>query len=229
MPFIVEIIDHASGDQLPLLLHSDGLPEPLPNEFILGRRHLSANTSTRNPGGIAAFWRWMEREKIQFTDLIAGKHPLTESHISTGLIDFLHREQNSGRKVRKIAISPDTFNKRLTTVQQFVEWCFDMEISQGTDVESDYERLVERKRFIHRQLSRHSVARLRGSVLDVEIKEIAAPYLEYYDKSLTEIQKEFSKEVDFPYTLPQQLGYENPPPGRNSRSAKSSAASYPNL
>jgi integrase len=158
MPFTVEIIDHASGDQLPLLLDSNGLPEPLPNEFVLGRRHLSANTITRNLREIAVFWRWLERDKIQFTDLIAGKHPLTEAQISTGLIDFLRREQNMGRKVRKIAISPDTFNKRLTTIRQFIEWCFDMEISQGTHVESDYERLVERKRFIHRQLSRHFVA-----------------------------------------------------------------------
>lgn len=68
-----------------------------------------------------------------------------------------------------------------------------------------------------------------GSVSDVDIKEIVQAYLEYYDKSLAEIQKEFSKEVEFPYTLPQQLGYENPPPGRNSHSVKTSAAGYPNL
>lgn len=39
----IETINHPSGDQLLLLLDSNGLPIPTPNEFIMDRRSLSTN------------------------------------------------------------------------------------------------------------------------------------------------------------------------------------------
>ena len=60
----IEIITHPSGDQLPLLVDGNGLPIPTPNEFIMGRRNLSANTLIRNLRELSVFYSWLENEKI---------------------------------------------------------------------------------------------------------------------------------------------------------------------
>ncbi|WP_034379371.1 hypothetical protein [Herbaspirillum sp. CF444] len=141
MPFTVEITNHPSGDQLPLLIDQDGQPIPWPNEFILGRRYLAANTLVRNLREIAIFWRWLEREQINLAEVVSGARRLGEAQISTSLIDFLRRDQNTAKKVRKISIVPGSFNKRLITIRQFIDWCFDVEIGLSTNVGPDYERL----------------------------------------------------------------------------------------
>ncbi len=61
----IETITHPSGDQLPILLDSDGLPTPAPNEFILSRRHLSTNTLVRNLRELAVLYRWLKKEALR--------------------------------------------------------------------------------------------------------------------------------------------------------------------
>ncbi|RFB72940.1 MULTISPECIES: P-loop NTPase fold protein [unclassified Herbaspirillum] len=101
-------------------------------------------------------------------------------------------------------------------------------LSKKIDIDSVSRSLIDvNVRINHRAPSGNS--RQNANVSHVGIKEIAIAYLEHYDKSLFEIQHEFRKDVSFPYTLPEQLAYENPPAGLNSQSAKSSAANYPNL
>ena len=66
----VETIDHPSGDQLPILLDSDGLPIPMPCELVMGRRALAMNTLVRNLRELSVLFRWLEREHIDLWERI---------------------------------------------------------------------------------------------------------------------------------------------------------------
>ena len=81
----VEVITHKSGDQLPILLDSDGLPIPTPNEYILGRRSLSTNTLVRNLRELAIFYRWLERETIDLWHRIQTGRAFTEAEVKSGI------------------------------------------------------------------------------------------------------------------------------------------------
>ncbi len=89
----IEVIDHPSGDQLPILLDRDGLPIPMPSEFIIGRRALATNTLVRNLREISVLCRWLEREKINFWDRISRGRAFTEAEIRGGLVESLRRNR----------------------------------------------------------------------------------------------------------------------------------------
>lgn len=178
MPFNVKIIDHPNGEQLPLLLDTDGLPLVLPNEFILGRRHLSTNTLSRNLRELAVFWAWLEKEKVDLGQMIAIGRSFGEAHIVGGLVSFLRREKGIGKRVQKLAVAPLTFNQRLTTIRQFVEWCFDVELSHMSDMGIRYTQLIENKKNICRWLSNCFLAEtpvnqaLKKGLLDRECQQL---------------------------------------------------------
>ena len=67
----VEVILHSSGELLPILLDDDGMPIPLPNEFILSKRHASSNTLIRNLREIKLLYEWFQIHKI---DLYCQRH-----------------------------------------------------------------------------------------------------------------------------------------------------------
>lgn len=141
----IEIITHSSGDQIPLLLDADGLPIPLPNEFILSRRYLSPNTLIRNLRELAVFYRWLDRENIDFLDRLASSG-FTEAEVSGSLIEALKRVQDVRVKIKRIAVTPNTFNQRLTTVRQYSAWCADV-LSGDIPYDSlEFERLRENKK-----------------------------------------------------------------------------------
>ena len=125
----IEVITHPSGDQLPMLVNENGLPIPTPNEFIMGRRSLSTNTLIRNLRELSVFYSWLEHEKIDLWKRIKTGQSFSEAEIKGGMIETLRRDQATGRKITRITISPNTFNQRLTTVRQFLSWCFDMRVS----------------------------------------------------------------------------------------------------
>lgn len=118
----IEIITHSSGDRIPLLLDADGLPIPLPNEFILSRRYLSPNTLIRNLRKLAVFYRWLDKANIDFLHQLASSG-FTEAEVSGSLIEALKRDQDVRVKIKRIAVTPNTFNQRLTTVRQYSAWC----------------------------------------------------------------------------------------------------------
>lgn len=80
----VEVISHESGDLLPLLLDSNDMPIPAPNEFIISRRYLSPNTLTRNLRELLVLYKWIENEKIDLDARICSKHFF--SHLKALLI-----------------------------------------------------------------------------------------------------------------------------------------------
>jgi len=83
---------------------------PTPNEFIMGRRFLSTNTLVRNLRELAVFYRWLQQERIDLWSRIQGAQAFTEAEVRGGMVEALRREQQSDRTVKKIAVSPHTFN-----------------------------------------------------------------------------------------------------------------------
>ena len=61
----IETIFHDSGNLLPLLLGSDGMPVPAANEFIISRRALSPNTLTRYFRELYVVYILLEKQHIE--------------------------------------------------------------------------------------------------------------------------------------------------------------------
>lgn len=141
----VEVVSHPSGDQLPILLDDDGLPVPLPSEFVLGRRALGVNTLVRNLRELSVLFQWSTREKIDLWERISTGKGFTEAELRGGLIESLRRDQSKGRKVQKLSITPNTFNQRLTTVRQFIGQLFDLYLGSMPHDDRNYERIRDQK------------------------------------------------------------------------------------
>ncbi|OGT37085.1 MAG: integrase [Gammaproteobacteria bacterium RIFCSPHIGHO2_12_FULL_38_14] len=142
----IEVITHPSGDQLPILLDDHGLPLPTPNEFIMGRRSLSTNTLIRNLRELSVLYSWLEHEKIDLWKRIKTGQSFSEAEIRGSMIEALRRDQATDRKITRITISPHTFNQRLTTVRQFLSWCFDMRLSSLPLSDQSYDRIREQQK-----------------------------------------------------------------------------------
>lgn len=141
----VEIISHPSGNQLPILLDEDGLPVPLPSEFVMGRRALGTNTLVRNLRELAVLYHWLNREGIDLWGRISTGKAFTEAELRGGLIESLRRDQSKGRKVKKLTVTPNTFNQRLTTIRQFIGWLFDLYLGSIPNDDLRYERIRDQK------------------------------------------------------------------------------------
>lgn len=139
----VEIITHPSGEQIPILLDKDGLPVPSPNEFILGRRALSSNTLTRNLRELAIFYRWLELRDIDLWDRIQTGRGFSEAEVRGGIVEALRLEQSETFGRARSGVSPHTFNQRLTTVRQYLAWCYDVYLGALPLSDLRYERIRE--------------------------------------------------------------------------------------
>ncbi|HET9241397.1 MAG TPA: site-specific integrase [Oligoflexus sp.] len=139
----VDVITHPSGEQIPILLDRDGLPIPSPNEFILGRRALSSNTLTRNLRELAVFYRWLEQQNIDLRDRIQTGRGFSEAEVRGGIVEALRLEQGGTSSIHRSAVSPHTFNQRLTTVRQYVAWRYDMYLGALPLSDLRYERIRE--------------------------------------------------------------------------------------
>lgn len=141
----IEIIDHQSGEQLPVLLDSDGLPIPMPSEFVLGRRALGTNTLVRNLRELSLLYRWLKKERIDIWYRISSGKAFTEAEIRGGLIESLRRDQSHGRKVKKLTVTPNSFNQRLITIRQFIGLYFDIYLGSMPFDDMRYERIRDQK------------------------------------------------------------------------------------
>lgn len=141
----IETIDHQSGDQLPILLDENGLPIPMPCEFVLGRRALGTNTLIRNLRELSVLFKWLEREGVDIWNRISSGKGFTEAEIRGGLIEILRRDQSQSRKVKRLSVSPNTFNQRLTTIRQFFGLYFDIYLGSIPFNDLSYERIRDQK------------------------------------------------------------------------------------
>lgn len=146
----IEIITHKTGEQIPMMVDGTGLPVVLPNEFVLSRRYLSTNTLVRNLRELAVLYLWLEREKFDFSAKLLAQNSFNEAELKGSMIEALRLNQTRGG-VR--AVSPNTFNQRLTTIRQFTGWCMDVLTSQLPLSSPDYERLRERRSFLLKTLN----------------------------------------------------------------------------
>lgn len=141
----VVTVSHKSGDLLPILLDEDGLPIPSPNEFLLSRRTLSANTLLRNLRELSVLYTWLVDREIDLESRISAGTLFFEAEVNGGLIEFLRRDMEVGDKV----VSPHTFNNRLATVRQYLVWKIDIFMSSLPLTDNQYEILQSaRKRLI---------------------------------------------------------------------------------
>ena len=141
----VEVILHSSGELLPILLDDDGMPIPLPNEFILSKRHASSNTLIRNLREIKLLYEWFQIHKIDLHERLIHKKTFTEAEIIGSLIEFLRKDHDKRHKTIKIAVKPDTFNQRLITIRQFLDWYIEMYIGTLPFTSNHYQFYVTYK------------------------------------------------------------------------------------
>lgn len=142
----VETIAHESGDLLPLLLDDDDMPIPAPNEFIISRRALSPNTIVRNLRELSVFYLWLERQGINLDNHIYSKSSFSEAEVKGSLVEFLRRDHEKRRNVKKLLVTPNTFNQRLMTVRQYLVWYFDVAICSIPGSSKVYELILENKK-----------------------------------------------------------------------------------
>lgn len=148
-------VTHSTGEQLPILLDSSGMPIVLPNEFILSRRFLSSNTLTRNLRELATLYQWLYDNDIDLHKRFESPRLFTEAELKGSLIEALRIKSSQSLLV---AVKPNTFNQRLTTVRQFFSWAFDTHSSQLPFKSNEFERIRANKDFVLKYLDNSFMA-----------------------------------------------------------------------
>ncbi|MFC6337645.1 hypothetical protein GIR22_18070 [Pseudomonas sp. CCM 7891] len=85
--------------------------------------------------------RWARKRRFNIYERIRSGKQLTEADL-TSLIEELGRPQPTGQKVTKLAVSPDTRNKRLSTAMGYLLWFIDELIADPSTPEQLQERLT---------------------------------------------------------------------------------------
>lgn len=117
-----------TGERLPMLLDDDRMPIVGPCEWMLVRRHRALNTLYRNMIELMVFYIWLQIKRIDWFDRIRSGQRFAEAEL-TSLTEHLRRVQQRNRTVVKLAVTPDSANKRLITVRKYGVWCFNLVIS----------------------------------------------------------------------------------------------------
>lgn len=142
-------IKFKSGERLPMLLDAQGLPVVAPCEWILSRRHRSLNTLIRNLQELTPFYAWLDEKCVDLFELIRSARYWTETFLSS-LIECLRRAQRQRKKVVKLVVSPDTANKRISTVLRHLNWCFNVVLGERELGEKRHSEIEEvRKKVIY--------------------------------------------------------------------------------
>ncbi|RZI89073.1 MAG: site-specific integrase [Pseudomonas sp.] len=138
----VETVRLLSGERLPILLDEEGLPIVGPCEWILSRRHLAYNTLSRNANELAVMNGWLQKRRIDLFERLRSAKRFSEAEINS-LIEHLRRPQQLTDKVSKLAVTPDTANKRISTVAAYLAWSFEVVITTGGLSETKREVIKE--------------------------------------------------------------------------------------
>jgi integrase len=138
----VETITQPTGLQLPILLDETGLPVPIYNEFILSRANLQTNTLIRNSYELSIFDEWIKRHNDKFLELYV-KGLVGEAVINGSLVPWLRKSFDKNPKLKRLYLSPDTFNERLTTVRLFLNWHFNVVSGKMSYLSNEFKVLKE--------------------------------------------------------------------------------------
>lgn len=130
------------GERLPMLLDGEGLPIVAPCEWVLSRRHRSLNTLSRNLQELIPLYAWLNEKHIDLFEQIRSARYWTEAFISS-LLEKIRRTHRRGRKVVKLAVRPDTTNKRIATVLRYLNWCFFVVLGDR-DLQAESKKQIEK-------------------------------------------------------------------------------------
>nr|WP_299038210.1 tyrosine-type recombinase/integrase [uncultured Psychrobacter sp.] len=144
----VKVVTHPTGEQIPIILDYDGLPIPAPNEYLLSRRDRSTNTLIRNARELSLLYDWLYREQINLREKLTAPVSFNSAQIRSVLVEQLRQNREKSK-----AVSPITFNQRLTTVRQFINWYMSVLISQLPYSSNKFKSLNERKNIFNEWLS----------------------------------------------------------------------------
>lgn len=144
----VKVVTHPTGEQIPIILDHDGLPISVPNEYLLSRRDRSTNTLIRNARELSLLYGWLYREQIDLREKLTAPVSFNSAQISSVLVEQLRQNRE-----RSKAVSPITFNQRLTTVRQFINWYMSVLISQLPYSSNKFKSLSDRKSILNEWLS----------------------------------------------------------------------------
>ncbi|WP_201606391.1 tyrosine-type recombinase/integrase [Psychrobacter okhotskensis] len=144
----VKVVTHPTGEQIPIILDYDGLPIPAPNEYLLSRRDKSTNTLVRNARELSILYKWLYREQIDLRKKLTDPVSFNSAQINSVLVEQLRQNREQSK-----AVSPITFNQRLTTVRQFINWYMSVLISQLPYSSNKFKSLSERKNVFNEWLS----------------------------------------------------------------------------
>lgn len=97
MSLKLEVVQHETGERIPLILDSEGFPLSAPNEWLLSRRELSQNTLIRNARELIIFVQWLSDGKIGLEERIRSERFFTEAEIKGGLIERLRHSQGASK------------------------------------------------------------------------------------------------------------------------------------
>lgn len=147
----VATVIFVSGERLPMLLDNDGLPVVGPCEWILSKRHRAFTTLCRNMAELLVMQNWFVQRNIDLFQRLYSGGRFTEAEISS-LVEQLRRAQPSGHKVQRLAVSPDTANKRIGSVIGYLSWCFDLVVTSEKLSSERRQELHENHGFVMRHL-----------------------------------------------------------------------------
>lgn len=152
-----EQVSLPTGERLPMLLDDDDLPVAPACEWMLSRRHLALATLSRNINEVMAIHGWSRKQRIDIYERIRSGHQFTEAEL-TSLIEHLRRPLFTAGAVAKLAVSPDTANKRLSTGQRHLTWFIDELMTDHETPPALWERLSD----MREKLLKHFLAARQG-------------------------------------------------------------------
>ena len=178
----VKVVTHPTGEQIPIILDNEGLPVPAPNEYLLSRRDKSTNTLVRNARELIILYKWLYSEQIDLRKKLTDPVSFNSAQINSVLVEQLRQDREQSK-----AVSPITFNQRLTTVRQFINWYMSVLISQLPYSSNKFKSLSERKSVFNEWLS--------GSFIS------APPSRKYLKKGLSEEESNFLMNILDPTSI----------------------------
>ena len=139
----VEQVIFPTGDRLPMLLDDQDLPVPEACDWMLSRRQRAFATQSRNMQELLIVHDWARVKRIDLYERLQSGRQFTEAEI-TSLVERLRRPSNA-TVVVKLAVSPDTANKRISTARKHMTWYIEELIADPGTSETQRKRLSDMK------------------------------------------------------------------------------------
>ncbi|MCO7534911.1 site-specific integrase [Pseudomonas asiatica] len=139
----IEQVIFSSGDRMPMLLDDADLPVAEACDWALSRRHKAFATQSRNMQELLVVHAWARERRFDLYERLRSGRMFTEAEV-TSLLERLRRPSANGVVV-KLAVSPDTANKRVSTARRHMTWYINELIADASTGEVQRQRLTDMK------------------------------------------------------------------------------------